>query len=1355
MVQTKIFREFTLAYLFILISNIVYGAENLYFKNFFIQQGMSGRVVFSIIQDKDGFMWFGTNDGIIRYDGHAYDVFRHDPEDDNSISNSRVISLLYTRDNELWAGTAKGLNVYDPLKEVFIPYKAINDEQKFLQNIRINVLIEDSKNLLWIGTNNGLFSLNRKLRSISYYLFQKEKDSTFQNNIRTLYEDSYGTLWIGTENGLYSFVSAENDFKRYDIRSIRKGDPLNNLITSLHGDETNKDLLWVGTETGLYHVNIKTMSFDSYRQEDGTGLSNNAIKSIHQLEKGILLLGTDEGLNYFKINTSRFISYHHNLLNSKSIADDVIYTIYKNRDGIIFFGTNKGASYVNVERSKFDLTPIIQQKNGGFKGVVVKKIAKEKDNVWIGAFDGLRLYKADPVNQQYLPTNTPPLTDKFITSIYCDKAGTVWIGTTNGLNYYDVRKQEFVKVEMPDAQLALKYLSSISEDSEGRLWVNSMANGICAIKPHRDKQLNILDFSIKAYGITPLIYSANDRASVLIADKNDNIWIGSFSRGLVKFDVKNEKFIHFVHKKGDNTSLKSNYVTELCLSKQGTLWVGTNKGLCRYDSKKNSFTHVDIGHNEQMILSMSNDKDGNIWVMTSIGIIKYLVNEDKTIFFDLNQDVNLTDISPNCVTSDSTGRIFIGGYGGFISFNPSEIKIDNKKPHLHIIKLSINDQDIYPDKKYNGRLILKESIIKSKKIKLTSKENTFKLYFSLLNYTYPQGKKYLYKLDNFDQNWNSTTIGQNYAAYSNISPGNYIFKVKGLNNDGTWSEEDSLMIRILPPWWATWWAYLIYSGLTIYLIYIAYRIFSKTNKLSNELKIQKIEREKEEEINQIKLRFFTNISHEFRTPLTLILGPIETLLEKQVDARWKEQLLIMKANGERLLRLVNQILDFRKVESHKMTLELSYGDIVIFVRSIYDSFVELARKHNIIYDFSTTQEVLYTMFDKDKTEKILYNLISNAFNYTPEGGTISIGVSLNLENTPNVFSIAVSDNGLGIDVVDQQYIFERFYQGKNKISDQYKGTGIGLMLSKEFAELQKGSLTFESYAGKGSTFTFSMPVVEKIENQEIESVEPDIYEENKTIEKKSSKPQILVVEDSEDLLHYIALSLEDEYKVLLAKDGVEAWEIANRHQPDLIVSDLMMPNMNGVELCKKVKTELNNPIPFILLTAKQDEKSVYDSLECGADVFIVKPFSTRLLKLRIAKLIEKEKKMHFYYKNLILLSPGDVVTESQDEKLILKLVQIVENNLDNSEMNVEFLCNSSGISHQQVYRKIKSLTGLTVTKFIRTIRLKRAAQLLEDSKMNISEVMYLSGFSGHSYFSKCFVEQYGTTPKEYMEDKRK
>jgi signal transduction histidine kinase/DNA-binding response OmpR family regulator len=576
-----------------------------------------------------------------------------------------------------------------------------------------------------------------------------------------------------------------------------------------------------------------------------------------------------------------------------------------------------------------------------------------------------------------------------------------------------------------------------------------------------------------------------------------------------------------------------------------------------------------------------------------------------------------------------------------------------------------------------------------------------------------------------------------------------------LNNDGTWGDEISLDVRVLPPWWRTWRAYLIYSGIMMCLIYVAYSIFSKTNKLSNELKIQKIEREKEEEINQIKLKFFTNISHEFRTPLTLILGPIETLLEKTADLRWKEQLLMMKTNSERLLRLVNQILDFRKIEAQKMTLELSYGDIVPFVRNVYDSFLEHARKHDVKFDFFSTHETVYTMFDKDKTERILYNILSNAFKYTPDGEDVSVSVSLDDELTPNVLSIAVSDTGLGIDVGDQQYIFDRFYQGKNRVSDQYKGTGIGLMLSKEFAELQGGDLTFESETGKGSTFTFRMPVVDKEDHPETK--ENDLAVEAETEESKdkvSLKFRILIVEDDEDLLHYIVLSLEDEFKVLQAKDGLEAWEITKRRQPDLIVSDLMMPNINGVELCKKIKSELDNPVPFILLTAKQDEQSVYDSFECGADAFIVKPFSIKLLKLRINKLIEKEKKMHQYYKNLMLLSPANMVVESQDEKLVMKLVGIVEEHLDNSDMDVEFLCKMSGFSHQQVYRKIRSLTGFTVTKFIRTIRLKRAAQLMEDSKISVSEIMYLAGFTGLSYFSKCFLEQYGKTPKEYMKEKR-
>lgn len=1349
-------RKLILIYFLILSGWLARGAENLYFENFFVRQGISGLAVLSIVEDNNGFMWFGTNDGIIRYHGQTYDVFRHDPENDETISNSRILSLLYTKDNELWVGTAKGLNLYDPEKELFIPYEAINDEQKFLQNLRINVLIASSNNVIWIGTNNGLFSLNRKQRSISHFLFHKERDSTFQNNIKALYEDAYGTLWIGTEHGLYRFAPIENDFKHYDIRSARQGDPLNNLIASLYGDEFDKDMIWVGTETGLYHLNITSMTFESYRHEDGLGLSNNGIKSINRLNKDVLLLGTDAGLNCFNTKTAKSVAYHHDLLDPKSIADDVVYNVYKNRDGIFFFGTNKGASYVNINRNKFDLTPIIQQQFEVFKSVVVKKIAKENNHVWVGAYDGIRLYKEDPVSHQYSPVIAPSLTDKIITALYCDKAGTVWVGTTNGLYYFDPCMYRFAKIEMSDTPLALKYLTSIAEDSQGTLWVNSMANGVCKIIPQRDKQHNIVSCKYESYGIIPLIYSANDRASVLIADLEDNIWIGSFSRGLVKFDVKTEKFIQYTHRRGDVTSLKSNYVTELCVSEDSTLWVGTNQGLCKYDYRSNSFVHINLDgyHNQQMILSMSNDKSGDLWIMTSDGIIKYLVRDNKIIFFDINKDINLTEISPACVTIDSHGRIFVGGYGGFISFDPSGINIENTKSPLYLVKLSIYDEDIYPGKMHQGRVVLTESIIKTKKIKLASNENTFKLYFSLLNYIYPQGNKYLYKLDNFDQHWNSTSVGQNYAGYSNVTPGNYIFRVKGLNNDGTWSDEIRLDIRVLPPWWGTWWAYLCYWGITMYLIYVIYGIFSKTNKLSNELKIQKIEREKDEEINQIKLRFFTNISHEFRTPLTLILGPVETLLEKTSDLRWREQLLIMKTNGERLLRLVNQILDFRKIESQKMTLELSYGDIVSFVKSVYDSFLEHARKHDVKFDFRVTHQIIYTMFDKDKMEKILYNILSNAFNYTQDGRNVSVSIALDDELTPNILSIAVSDSGLGIDIDDQQYIFDRFYQGKNRILDQYKGTGIGLMLSKEFAELQGGVLTFDSEVGKGSTFTFRMPVVEKEDLTDTENNHAAMDVETKILDKAYPKFKVLVVEDSEDLLHYIALSLEDEFQILKAKDGVEAWEMTKRHQPDLIVSDLMMPNMNGVELCKKVKSELENPVSFILLTAKQDEKSVYDSFECGADAFIVKPFSTKLLKLRIHKLIEKDKRMHQYYKNLMLLSPADMIVESQDEKLLLKLVRIVEENLDNSDMNVKFLCQVSGFSHQQIYRKIKSLTGFTVTKFIRTIRLKRAKQLLEDSKMNISEIMYLSGFTGLSYFSKCFVEQYGITPKEYMEEKR-
>ena len=724
------------------------------------------------------------------------------------------------------------------------------------------------------------------------------------------------------------------------------------------------------------------------------------------------------------------------------------------------------------------------------------------------------------------------------------------------------------------------------------------------------------------------------------------------------------------------------------------------------------------------------------------------------IVCDLNQDLGIDEMAYNSFGTDHSGHIYMGGNGGFIRFHPDEILLNENQAPIAITSFSVWNKEVQPGQKVGKRIILKQSILNTINNKLRYNENSFRFNFSLLNYASSVNNKYAYRLEGYDKEWQMTGGTQNFASYSNLSRGKYVFTVKACNPDGIWSEEQArIEVRILPPWWLSWWAYLFYLGVIVAIIIIAYNLTITKIKLSSELKLEKLERMKMEELNQIKMRFFTNVSHEFKTPLSLILGPIENLSESIQDERQRAQLALMRQNGERLLRLIEQIMDLRKFDNGKMRLNPSAGEFVAFTRQIYNSFIDHAQRRHIDYDFESSETEINLQFDRDKVEKVLYNLLSNAFKFTADNGHIGVSVSLRKDDQRRYATVEVSDTGIGITAADREHIFERFYQGNNPSFESIHGTGIGLMLAKDFVELHGGTLTVESIPGKGSTFTFTLPLDPETSQHTV--VTNPALEQSET-ETTERKPKILVVEDNEDMRAFIRMNLEDQYEVYTAKDGSEGWEAIRNIYPDLVVSDLMMPGMDGFELCKRLKEDmLTCHIPFILLTAKGNEENRAEGYAAGADGYISKPFSVKTLRTRVDMLIDQRIKLQERYRQKLLSDPSEINIESESDKFISNLVKVIEENMDNSEFGIQELCEISRYSYQQVYRKVKALTGESINEFIRTVRLKRAAQYLSQSSMRISEIMYSVGFNSHSYFTKCFREHFGISPKEYAEQHRK
>ncbi|MCX6309226.1 MAG: ATP-binding protein [Bacteroidia bacterium] len=1336
------FKNLILFISFSIFTASVSAQDKLIFENISIDKGLSSRVVNCIVQDDAGFLWFGTDNGLNKYDGYNFKIFKHDPNDSLSISNSRINCFCKTQDNRLWIGTDKGLNIYNPVKETFISVKPKNDNSKNLDNSRIRAIYEDRFHALWIGTQNGLFKYNPIENTIKLMPFGNLKKNAVLNIIRCIYEDNGGILWIGTFDGLFSLNPFNGIYKHYKLKKQVVNEIPNNLIISLHNFESDDQYLWVGTESGLCKFNKSDGSFVIYSAENKNScLSNSTIKCILQYNKDELLLGTDWGLDLFDINTQTGTSYNHSNYDNLSISDDIITSIYKDKAGIVWMATSNGISKLNTKRKKFDTTIL----NINTSEINVSDITNDKDgNVWIGTFEGIfeKNAKSGKISKYLL--DSPLKINRVCRRVFSDKYGVIWAGTQNGLQYWDKSQQKIRKIDIPESPLLLKYIFGITQDESGNIWTN-VNNGLCQIIPKRNQDGTINGFSYYVAILNSKITSnRNNEINCIQSDKATNIWFGISNEGLYKYNILTKKFKHYRFNDINPKSINSNSISAIFIDKNKKVYILTDRGLCTYNEMDDSFNEVNI--DKLYRFSLQNgiaDNNNNIWLSTFLNLIQYNVKTGKTISYNFTHELKNKGFISNSIYKNPQGRIYIGSYDRYVSFLPEEISSYTNVSPLLITSVKVFDNDINWE-----RLNLEDKVDKKEIIQLNYNQNFIKIYFSLLDFYSPSNNKYSYMLDGIDKQWMTTTGIQNYATYSNLPPGNYVFKLKGANPDGFWNKDiTSLFIQINPPWWISWWAYTLYVIILGFILYFIIKTARSRFLLANELKLEKIEHEKTEEINLIKLRFFTNISHEFRTPLSLILGPIETLMEN-TEPKFHEQLQIMKSNANRLLRLINQIMDFRKIENKKMELNLTTGEIVSFVKSIFSMFNghAAARKIEYIFDSSSTECIM--SFDRDKIEKVIYNLLSNAFKFTPENGCITLSIEMKTKQEVEYVEISVSDTGIGINDEEKNLIFQRFYQSKTKSIEQIEGTGIGLTLCKEFVELHKGEIFSKNDQKVGSTFVVLLP----IENAEILSSIDIIENTIQTSENITEKERILIVEDNLEMRQYLAKHFSNNYEISEAANGKDGMDLIQIIPPDLIISDLMMPVMDGLEFCNNVKSNmLTSHIPFIILTAKANEELAYEGLSFGADDYITKPFSLKLLNIRIAKLIEQRKMLQEHFKLSILSNPQASIPESNDEKFMYLTVKAIDENIDNFDLNIELLCQKLNITHQQIYRKIKALTGQTVSEFIRSVRLKEASQLLCDSDMNVSEIMFSVGFSNRSYFSKCFSEQYSLTPKEYRE----
>ncbi len=1396
--------------------------ENFHFKHLTIDDGLSQNLVHTILQDRQGFMWFGTQDGLNRYDGYTFTIFQYNPYDSTTIAGHEIRALFEDTAGNLWIG-ATGLNRFEPASETFVRFQHQPNNPHSLSNNSVLAICEDQNGRLWIGTADGLNQIMAHPQSADgrpaepstsfkhYRHDPQDPQSLSHNSISALLVDHRGTLWIGTDEGLNrALLTPDSDsdcaFVRYTRETPAPHGLADDLITCLHEDRQGR--LWVGTPSGLFQRNSSEDGFRHYPFP--AGIFNwrwqGIIKAIHDRGDGTLWIGTLAGLALFDTATGTYQFIPHDSADPSRISFDGILCIYQDQGDVIWFGTaGKGIDKLNPLIKPFAHIGGPDQRLPGQNAFSVVAINEDQyGTLWVSANN--RLYQIDRVNGKWQPFQSDMTP---VGSIVRDRLGILWFPTSNGLWEYNPATHQMVRHRCdPNQQgsLPTNAIRRVIEGDTNEIWALTVGGMLCRL----DRQRRNFSFTQIRDAESITFYCEHRGADGLF-------WFGS-DAGLIRFDGRDAS-VHYYRTDPGSLSSLSDDVIYCILADPGQpqrfLWLGTaGGGLNRFDIQAESFIHFTKkdGLPNDVIYGILPDRLGRLWLSTNFGLSVFDPQRSTFRNFDRRDGLQSNEFNRGAYFLSQKGEMFFGGINGLNAFYPDSIRDNPHKPPVVITDFQLAYQSVLfrePDSP------LKQPLSETKEIRLAHDQNTIAFEFAALDFTEPAKNQYAYILENFNPQW--VTAGTNRkATYTNLAPGHYVFRVKGSNNDGIWNEAGaSIRIIIAPPFWKTWWAYAGYLilgiGVVIGIVKGRVRRLEKRTR-ALETAVQErtaevvareqqlsVQAEKLRELDHIKSSFFANISHEFRTPLTLILGPVQRIINEVAEINIKHELVRIQKNGQRLLRLVNQLLDLSKLETGKMTIQVRLGNIVPLIKSITMSFASLADQKHITLNFVSKAEAIMIYFDRDKIEKIFYNLLSNAFKFTPEGGEISVQLSVVSNQMPessnqlsvtskrlvtdhcslttdHCLLITVQDTGIGIPADRLPHIFDRFYQVDPSSTREHEGTGIGLSLVKELVTMHHGSVEVASVEGQGSTFTVCLPLgreaysEDEVADQMMSDqaitdasfIEAFVDLEAPVSEQKTVSDDhectaaeldtiVLVVEDHADVRAYIREYLEASYKVIEAGDGAEGVEKAREFIPDLIVSDVMMPKMHGYEMCQALKSdERTSHIPVILLTARAALEDKVAGLKTGADDYLTKPFEAAELLARVENLIESRRRLRQQWQRTVVLKPDEIAATPIDQAFLEKALAVAEAHLGEEDFSIEEFAGQVGMSRSQLHRKLHALTNQSASLFLRSVRLQRAAQLLRQRAGTIAEITYQVGFSSQAYFTRCFKDQFGCSPKEYV-----
>ena len=1249
------------------------------FINLNSKNGLSSNSVHVILKDRFGYMWFATEDGLNKFDGVNFTVYRHNNNDSSSIGAGTVTAMKEDSLGNLWVGAGNTLSLYERRKNSFINYK--------MPAGVIRSLCIDHTGNMWIGTYTGLYILEKESGKLKNYPFNQDKANQLMvDAVISVFEDSRNRIWIATNSGLYLSSASRDFFKRF---VPVKGDPTSfpdmttrSIVEDFHGN------IWFGTvDNGLCRLLPDGKSFRTFRHsaDDPATLSSDRIFALAVDNEGKFWVGTEDGLNIFDPQTYKVVRINSDQRNRYSFTGKSIRSIFIDRDGTHWIGTYRsGVNKYDKNLAFFNLRQSNEFDPWGLSASIVTSFVERPDgDIYIGTDGGgLNVFRRATGLFDH-PKIFPGSKNRIQKILGMDLVGNdLWIGTyPDGVYVWNTVSggvKHYVKGEGPH-DITGNEIFCVKKDSRGNVWIGTNGNGVSVYDP-KSGTFGRFDPNDQHSG-KPILPS-NGFIRSIAEDRFGNIWIASHGTGIAVYDPWRETFRHLTR---ENSNLPYDFVREIFTGSDGTLWVGTaGEGLCRFDYKTNRFiTYSESnGLANGFVHKILKDDARILWLSTNKGVSSF---DPASLKFKNYSSYNGLQENAYCGGAGiktKSGEMFFGGLDGFNYFKPGSFGSITTAPALVFTDLKISNKSVLP----GDKSAISEHISLAKDIRLNYKQN-FSIEFVALNYMVPQDTRYSYRLDGFDKSWNDAGISK-FAGYTNLPPGNYTFRLKARSADGSWTTpETTLNIYVKPPIWLTIYAYIFYvlvAGLTLWAIR---RQGIQRLKHRFKLEQERQEAERKHEFDQVRIKFLTNLSHEFRTPISLIVSPAEQLLEMEHSPEKKEQISLIKRNARRLLNLVNQLLDFRKLEESELKLNLTENDLVAFIKEVADSFKDLSHRKHIEFRFSSSVSQYHTSFDRDKIERVLFNLLSNAFKFSRERDHISLTIGKNL---PEGIKIVVSDTGIGMDAPTREKIFERFYQGDTDRAILNQGNGIGLSIAREFVNMHGGTIEVESEPGKGSSFVVSLPCP-LISDRQVEPVDAIVAESHPVginapngVERNGmAKPVVLLIDDHEDFLNYLRSNLSSYYKILVASDGKQGWQKTLSSHPQVIVSDISMPEMDGIELCRKIRSDKRTKhIPVILLTALTGDANEVRGLDTGASDYLTKPFNFEILNLKIKNLLNLNEDLKGVYSRQFKVVNAAIEVESGDKKLMHGITQYIEANLNSLDLSVEdmskHLCMSRG-----------------------------------------------------------------------------